>query len=83
MNIRDAIHEAIEAYTGKTFADNEISIFPDPAISGVWAVKAHGDQFLLTEVPRTTYGTNAKAALFEIEDVEFTQWPPIMRRDAR
>lgn len=78
--IHEEIKEALHIYTG---TECDFSYVPDPAIEGVYAVQADLEnlkaQFLLTRSPRTTYKITCDVPLFEVEEVEFTQWPPVMR----
>lgn len=91
LKAQDEITAAMAEYTGVT--EPKLEIYPDPAFDGVYAVRLTipgplegGDpqqpHFLLTRAPRATFQLKIPEGMhpFEIEEVEFTAWPPVVSR---
>lgn len=70
MTISDEIRAAVCEYTE---VDEGMEWTPDPKFPGVYAVHTDsGKEFLLTRA--SWFGGDER---FQIEEVEFTTWPPV------
>lgn len=89
IRVNHEIHQALKEYL--SFTEVLAAIVPDPSFDGVYAVQVtvpedkHAGvpqreiQFLLTRQPRTTFGLKEQEYPYEIEEVEFSAWPPRQR----
>jgi fibrillarin-like rRNA methylase len=68
----EAIRDAVCEYTGIM---EGMEWTPDPRVDGVYAVHTDsGKEFLATAATRSHWDHDEK--YIELEEVEFTQWPP-------
>lgn len=81
--------KGIELYTGRVLV--ALDVYQDPVLTNVFAVRAttlassprkrsvlvdRVDYFLLKGVPLLQFPIRAKTIEEELEEVEFTEWPP-------
>lgn len=66
--------KTVRDYTGIDIPKKDMDVFPDPKVPGTYAVRVRNFEGRGEDQCFLVYGTDVDT---EIEEAEFTEWPPI------